>query len=89
MGDANCGAVTFLPRGQTAKTGIAVSDSDPMVLTGDLLTLLEKQVLKASGHVLPSAPPTAGSDHFWPCPGFRGDRVNFLPNSWYSAAFWI
>ncbi|KAM6225622.1 butyrophilin subfamily 3 member A2-like [Spheniscus humboldti] len=23
------------------------------------------------------------------CPGFRRDRVNFLPRSWYSAVFWI
>ena len=23
------------------------------------------------------------------CPGFRWDRVNFLPSSWYSAMFWI
>ena len=23
------------------------------------------------------------------CPGFGWDRVNFLPSSWYSTAFWI
>lgn len=23
------------------------------------------------------------------CPGFRGDRVNFLLTTWYSAMFWI
>jgi len=23
------------------------------------------------------------------CPGFGWDRFNFLPSSWYGAAFWI
>lgn len=39
-------------------------DSDPTVLTQALLMLSGRQVLKESGHVLPSAPPLAGSVTF-------------------------
>lgn len=23
------------------------------------------------------------------CPGFRWDRINFLPNNWHGAVFWF